>query len=248
MRLKSLVCEALAREFYLCAAYSPHIVDIELFRQGLHDTPADLRAKLQMQIDASVGQGYDAIVLGYGLCGKATEGLQAKEIPLVLPRAHDCITLFLGSRERYQQEFESHPGTYWFAKDYVERGKRVGSTLTMGAAGPQSDTQELYAQYVAKYGKDNADYLIQVMGAWTKHYNRAVFIDMQVGDVSATEQRARENADQRGWTFERMAGDLVLIRCALEGNWENEFLILQPGETVVTSYDEQIVCAGFVGN
>jgi hypothetical protein len=244
MRLKCLGCEVLARELYFCAAHSPHIVDIELFRQGLHDTPTDLRVQLQQQIDASVGQGYAAVVLGYGLCGKATEGLQAKEIPLVLPRAHDCITLFLGSRERYQQEFESHPGTYWFANDYIERGKRAGSTLTMGSVGPQADTQELYAQYVTKYGKDNADYLIEVMGAWSKHYNRAVFVDMQVGDASAAEHKALENADQRGWQFERMVGDLILIRRTLDGDWEKDFLILRPGEKVVASYDEQVICAG----
>jgi len=242
MRLKCLGCEVLARELYFCAARSPHIVDIELFRQGLHDTPIDLRAKLQTQIEASVGQGYDAVVLGYGLCGKATEVLQAKEIPLVVPRAHDCITLFLGSRERYQCEFTEHPGTYWFANDYVERGKRAGSTLTMGSVGPQADTQELYAQYVAKYGKDNADYLMEMMGEWSKHYNRAVFVDMGVGDASVAERAARENSERRGWTFERMAGDLVLIRRLLNGEWANDFLVLQPGEAVALSYDEQVIC------
>ncbi len=144
MRLKCLSCEVLARAVYLCAAQSPHTVDIELLRYGLHDAPSDLRVKLQAQIDASEGQGYDGIVLGYGLCGKATEGLQAKEVPLVLPRAHDCITLFLGSRQRYQQEFDRHPGTYWFAYDYVERGKHNGSNLAIGSAGPQTDLQATY--------------------------------------------------------------------------------------------------------
>jgi hypothetical protein len=242
MRLLCLGCEVLARAVYYCAAYSPHIVDVNLFQQGLHDTPSDLRLKLQTQIDAAVGQGYDAVVLSYGLCGKATEGLKAKEVPLVIPRAHDCITLFLGSRERYQQEFVKNPGTYWFANDYVERGKRAGSTLTMGSVGPNSDTQALYGQYVAKYGKDNADYLMEVMGAWSKHYNRAVFVDMGVGDASIAERKARENAEKRGWNFERIAGDLVLIRRLLDGEWENDFLVLQPGEAVALSYDEQVIC------
>lgn len=242
MRLKCLGCEVLARMIYVCAAQSPHIVDVELLRQGLHDTPADLRTKLQAQIDAMVGQGYDAIVLGYGLCGKATEGLIARDVPLVVPRAHDCITLFLGSRERYQHEFEQNSGTYWFAHDYIERGKRNGSNLAMGSAGPQTDTQVLYEQYVAKYGKDNADYLMEMMGEWSKHYNRAVFVDMGVGDASVAERAARENSERRGWTFERMAGDLVLIRRLLNGEWANDFLVLQPGEAVALSYDEQVIC------
>ena len=242
MRLKCLSCEVLAREIYFCAAHSPHIIDVELLRYGLHDTPPDLRVKLQAHIDASVGQGYDAIVLGYGLCGKATEGLQAKDVPLVLPRAHDCITLFLGSRARYQQEFDQNPGTYWFANNYVERSKRNGSSLAMGSAGPQTDLQATYEKYVAKYGQDNADYLMAVMGEWSKHYNRAVFVDMGVGDASVAERAAQENATKRGWTFERIAGDLILIHRLLNGDWKNDFLVLQPGETIALSYDDQVVC------
>ncbi len=242
MRLLCVGCEVLAREIYLCAAHSPHTVDIELFRQGLHDTPVDLRTKLQAQIDAAAGQGYDALVVAYGLCGKATEGLRAGDVRLVVPRAHDCITLFLGSRARYQKEFGQNPGTYWFANDYVERGQRDGSTLAMGAIGPNTDTEAVYAQYVAKYGKDNADYLMQVMGEWSKHYNRAVFVDMGVGDSSPAENKAKENAERRGWTYERMAGDLVLVKRLLEGDWENDFLVLQPGEQVGISYDDDVIC------
>ena len=47
MHLMCLSCEVLARPLYLSAARSPHIVDIELFRKGLHNEPADLRARLQ---------------------------------------------------------------------------------------------------------------------------------------------------------------------------------------------------------
>ena len=47
---------------------------------------------------------------------------------------------------------------------------------------------DLYDTYVAKYGKDNADYLMEAMGEWGKHYDRAVFIDMGWATVSAFEQ------------------------------------------------------------
>ena len=57
MRLKCLACDVLARPLYLNAAHSPHIVDIELFPRGLHNTPAVLRSTLQDHIDAAVGQG-----------------------------------------------------------------------------------------------------------------------------------------------------------------------------------------------
>ena len=133
MNLKCISCEALARLAYLSAAYSPHVVDVELFKIGLHRNPDDLRTRLQAKIDAMSGQGYDAIVMAYGLCGKATNGLTARDIPIVIPRAHDCITLFLGSRARYKDESVSNPGTYWYVLDYVQRNANTGTTLSLGA-------------------------------------------------------------------------------------------------------------------
>ena len=121
MKLKCLGCDALSRPIYLCAAQSPHIVDVTLQQLGLHTDPGDLRERLQGVIDESQGKGYDAIALAYGLCGKSTAGLIARDVPIVMPRAHDCITLFLGGRERYKTEHDGCPGTYWYALDYIER-------------------------------------------------------------------------------------------------------------------------------
>jgi len=240
MRLRIFACEALARPVYLCASQSTHMVDVELMKFGLHRRPADLRATLQTLIDAADGRGYDAVGLVYGLCGKATAGLRARQTPLVIPRAHDCITLFLGSRERYRDQFENYPGTYWYAQDYIERNDGSGGSLSMGS-GTDDDLEAVYDEYVAKYGKDNADYLMEVMGAWQSHYKRAVYLDMGVADGSTVEARAQAEAARRGWTFERMPGDLTLIRRLLAGDWAADYLVVQPGHVVKMSYDENIL-------
>lgn len=237
MRLKCIACEALARVVYLCAAHSQHIVDVELYRIGLHRDPDDLRVRLQLRIDALAEDGYDAVVMAYGLCGQSTAGLVARGIPLIIPRAHDCITLFLGSRARYGQEFREHPGTYWYALDYAERSD---GSMGLGAEA-DAKTQTVYDEYVVKYGQDNADYLMEVMGAWQEHYDRAAFIDMGVGNSGAVEADTQEIAERRGWTFERMAGDLVLIRRLLEGDWGDDFLMLEPGQQVTMTYDGDVI-------
>ncbi len=242
MYIKCLSCEALARLVYLSAARSPHTVDVELFRLGWHSNPPDLRTRLQAAIDAAAEdpeRHYDAVVLAYGLCGKSTAGLVAKGVPLVMPRAHDCITLFLGGRARYQREFTANPGTYWYVQDYVERngGK---TALSLGAEG-YDDVASMYDEYVKKYGTDNADYLMEVMGAWQAHYNRAAYIDMGVADGAKVEVETQDEAARRGWTFERMAGDLVLIKRLLDGDWDDDFLVLQPGTAVKMVYDERVV-------
>jgi hypothetical protein len=243
LRLKCLGCDVLARPLYLAAARSPQIVDISLRHYGLHRTPAKLRQALQREIDETrVGDGYDAVVLAYGLCGKATEGLRAGELPLVLPRAHDCITLFLGSRDRYQAQFESCPGTYWYVQDFVERADGETGALSIGAIS-SADTDAVYAEYVEKYGADNADYLMETMSAWQSHYERAGYIEMDGAGEGAAFAKAQQDAAENGWRFERLAGDLVLIKKLLDGDWDEDFLTLASGQQVQMVGGEEIIKA-----
>jgi hypothetical protein len=244
MRIKCIGCEVLARTLYGCAATSPNTIDIELLAKGLHDQPANLNKSLQEKIN-EVPDTYQATVLAYGLCGKSTLGLTVMKMPLVVPRAHDCITLFLGSRERYQEQFDLEPGTYWYEQDYLERSKAGDSSLGLGSIATTEGLEKQYSEYVAKYGKDNADYLMEVMGAWQQHYHRAALIDMNLGDISQAEQSAKAEAEQRKWKFEKLPGDLALIRRLLDGDWNEDFLVLQPGQTVEMTFDSQILgCAG----
>lgn len=249
MRILCLTCEALARPVYYCAALSPHITDVILVERGLHHQPDDLRAALQRYIDQADPHRYDYISLAYGLCGKATAGLKAHQVPLIIPRVHDCISLFLGNRERYQEQFEKYPGTYWYAQDYIERADGTASSLSMGSDF-EDDIRKVYDEYVRKYGEDNADYLMEVMGAWKQHYNRAVYIEMGISNGSVVENRAREEALRRGWTFERMEGDLILIKRLLDGDWDlndyREFLLVKPGQKVSMTYDEQVICCDLI--
>jgi len=233
----ALTCEALARSIYAIAAEAPHTVSVRLYRQGLHNTPKKLRETLQEQIDAIQPGECDAILLAYGMCGTSTLGLVTRHTPLVMPRTHDCIALYLGSHQRYLEEFTAHPGTYWYSLDYMERNE-PGSNAGLGAT-QVGVMDEIYEEYVAKYGQDNADYLMEVLGEWGQHYERAVYIEMGSGDGAAFEQLARDQAARRGWTFERMMGDRRMLRMLLYGDWaENEFLVVPPGYAIQQSGDE----------
>jgi hypothetical protein len=240
-RYIALTCEALSRSLYAVAAQSPHTVSIRLYKQGLHNSPKNLRQILREQI-AEVKPGEcDAILLGYGLCGAATAGLASEHTPLVMARAHDCITLYLGSRERYQAEFDRHPGTYWYSVDYMERQEK-GASVALGASG-LSDAETQYDEWVKKFGQSMADMLREEYARWTQHYTRAAFIDMGLGDTGPYESMARAKAEQEGWIFERMEGDPRLLRMLVNGEWsEEEFVIVPPGATLQQSFNpEQIV-------
>jgi hypothetical protein len=261
MRLHAIACDVLARPVYLCAARSPHAVDVTLLRRGLHAQPPRLRDRLQAEIDragapADGAPAPDAIVLAYGLCGGATAGLEARTVPLVLPRAHDCITLFLGSRERYAREAASTP-TYWYVRDQLERPGEAaaaggaGSGVVLGpggdppawAADTDAQVAELRAGYVARYGEDNADYLMEVLGAWRDHYRRGAYLALETDGASDAPAIARAEAERRGWDYARVEGDLVLLRRLLEGTWGDEMLVLNPGERLAMSYDDAVMKA-----
>jgi hypothetical protein len=104
---------------------------------------------------------------------------------------------------------------------------------------------EVYEEYVLKYGKDNADYLMEVMGAWRQHYDRAAYIqnnDMSLPDYTG---QVRELASRRGWRFETLPGNLLILRDLVEGHWDAaRFLIVPPGHTILPTHDERIVTYG----
>ncbi|MGQ9887980.1 MAG: DUF1638 domain-containing protein [Aggregatilineales bacterium] len=241
-RYLALTCTALARSVYAAAATSPHAVTVTLLEQGLHNRPKNLRAILQERIDSPATNAYDAVLLAYGLCGAATAGLVARSAPLVLPRAHDCITLYLGSRQRYLAEFEKHPGTYWYSVDYMERQDPANS-VALGAAGIEASEAE-YETYVAKFGEETAAMLMDELRRWSQHYTRAAFIDTGLGDPEPYAAQAREKAEREGWVFERMAGDCRLMNMLISGEWpEDEFLVVPPGYRVEQAADDRIIRA-----
>lgn len=237
----ALTCSAVARLVYAIAATAPAVVSTRLLDQGLHRDPDNLRDVLQAEIDRVEPDEAEAILLAFGVCGNSTLGLAARHTPLVIPRVHDCIALYLGSLKRYQQEFDAHPGTYWYSVDYMERKTADGGL----GSGLTTDLDDVYGEYVEKYGRDNADYLMEVMGEWSSRYTRAAFIDTGTGPGEHYEQMAREQAERRGWLFERKQGDRRLLERLLHGQWDDEeFLIVPPGQAIRRSRDGWLICAG----
>ncbi len=241
-RFLALTCEALARSIYQLSAATEHTVSVRLFGQGLHNRPKNLRAILQEEIDNVPANEYDAILLVYGMCGTSTIGLTARDTQLVIPRAHDCITLYLGSRERYQEEFDRHPGTYWYSVDYIERAEK-GASVALGASGIE-DSEAQYEKYVEKYGKETADMLMEEMRKWTAHYTRAAFIDTGLGNTAEYEQLAIDKAQREEWIFERLTGNRRLLEMLVNGNWsDEEYLIVAPGHTIRQDIGDNLVKA-----
>ena len=242
MRLQLILCDMLMLPAETLAADSPHEIVMSDLSASLHVEPLPLRDRIQEEIDRIEAEDpdVDAILLGYGLCGGATGGLTSKRVPLVLPRAHDCVTIFLGSRERYMREQESAPGTYWFTEDNVKRGNAFMGWL-LGDSERSEGMKSTYEEYVEKYGVENADYLMEALGEWQQHYSRGAFLETGMAPDDVAKERAQQETQNRGWRFETVLSDLGIIERLLEGEWNEDFLVIQPGETVAQSYDDDVV-------
>jgi hypothetical protein len=243
MRYKLISCEVFTRELCACLARSPHTIDVEFLPKGLHDYGGERMLKpIQALVDRAEGLGYDAVLIGYGLCNNGVAGLAARSIPVVLPRAHDCIAIFFGSRKRYQDYFDEHPGTYFKTTGWIERSNPTDdqNQLSMERA---IKAKISYPELVEKYGEENAAYLVEQLSG-SRHYRRMTFIEMGVEPGQSYEEGVRTDAAGRGWDFEKVRGDMSILQRLVDGQWAgDDFLRLAPGEKVVARYDEGIVAA-----
>jgi hypothetical protein len=242
MKLKLISCEILFREMCHTVARSPHQIDVEFMPKGLHDIAGKgMCERLQKTLDAVDESRYDAIIFGYALCGLGLDGLTARTKPVILPRGHDCITIFLGSRQRYQDYFNDNPGVYFKTSGWIERGKgldQLSAEEFKKTFGMAHDYEEL----VEKYGKENADYLWEELGGYSKNYGKLTFIEMGIETSDRFERETREEAEERGMKFEKVVGDMTLIERLVNGDWEgDDFLTIEPGRRVVVRHDERIM-------
>lgn len=244
MRLKLIACKVMFREISRLAADCPNVVDITWMRQGFHDTPDLLRSHVQDQIDridegtdpfsGIKGDGdFDAILLGYGLCSNGIAGLTSKKYPIVIPRGHDCITFFLGSKERYRKLFDSMSGgIYWYSAGWCENVLMPGRKRMEAA----------YAIYLDKYGEENAEYLMETEQKWFGEYKAAVYIGQDPEGIPDYANETREAAEYLGWAYWNEPADLGLLRDFLYGKWdEARFLVVPPESTVDPSYGDDII-------
>lgn len=240
MRLKLISCEILYREMCAAVARSPHQIDVEFLTKGLHDIGgAGMRERLQAAVDRVDPGTYEAILLGYVLCGNGVAGLTARSLPLVLARGHDCITLFLGSRRRYEEYFQNNPGVYFKTTGWIERGKNLDQ---LGYSSRKTGIGLSYEELAAKYGEDNAQYLWEQLGGYTRNYRKLTYIEMGIEPDDRFERLTREEASCRGMEFEKLRGDMSLIERLVNGQWDSDdFLIVPPGYRIVARYDEAVV-------
>lgn len=243
MKLHLIGCEVILRELCDGLVRSPHQFEVEFLPKGLHDRGAKaMRQEIQARIDAADAASSEAVLLGYGLCGTGIAGLHARSKPLVVPRAHDCITLLMGSRQVFERYFRAHPGVDHRSVGWVERGGELNAVLR------DSEGSALTLDgLIARYGDDNGAFLYDELTRYQRAYSQLTYIATDVDPDDRFELAARLEAGEKGWAFERLPGDLRLVRALMVGQWpEEDFLVVPPGARIEASFDDRIVKASEV--
>lgn len=236
MKLKVLACDVLARELYYCAAFSQHIIDIELLDSSYHEKPESMHIMLQERIN-EIKDGYDYILIGFGLCGKVLNKLKSRDIPLVIPRAHDCMTLFMGSKKKYEEYFINNPGTMFYAESWTERKGILNERKEFESVG----LTKTFEEYEKKYGREIAEYLYKILGDWKNKYTKALHLyNKNMGKKYSKD--LKEIAKKRNWIYLEMEIDNSLITNFINGNWnDEEFVIIEKNKTILQSIDQNLI-------
>jgi hypothetical protein len=216
-KTKILACAVIAEEL---RSRLPAGIESETLDFGLHRSPERLRAQLQESIDRS--SGYENVVLGYGLCGMSVIGLRSHSARLILPRADDCISVFLGSRKAYLKQQNDHPGTLFLSKGWIEgRIDDVSPSITM------------YQTLLKKYGEERAKRMLAVYEARQplRHYRRLAFITTSSEcNLDHYRNTARRRAADLGLDYDEVPGSTAFIDKIAVGDWDEEFVVVEPGK------------------
>jgi len=236
MKLKAFICDVLAREAYYWASGSQHVIDIELLSSDEHhDYPKKGHDVLQNKIDAldASRNKYDYILLGFGLCGKMLGELKSRNIPMVVPRVHDCIALFLGSNKAYNKHCVDQAGTLCYIDAWLERSPARLEKNELQSIGFNSSFEE----YVEKYGEEGAEYLTEIANSWKRTYAQCLYVKNKSvnKDFSAA---IKAQAAERNWQYQEVQGNSILIKKLMLGEWcDEEFLIID-SHSIITQDSE----------
>ena len=249
MFLKFICCDVFARIACSLISTSPHIVDVEFVPMLTHIEPERLRNILKGIIEKSTdgsGRVYDAVLLGYGLCGNSVTGLSCP-IPLVIPRVHDCCTVFMGSKEKFIEVFGSILSAKWSSTGYYERNRLLIQKRRNDMEDEETDQLALYKTsaeymgYVEKYGEENADYIWETMHPDIKT-NEAVYIRIDGYEYSDAQENYTSETEKAGKELRVVDGDVSLLKALIYGQWdEDRFLVVPPGKKISGVYDMQYV-------
>ncbi len=181
----------------------PPDLTVTWLERGLHERPEKLRQTLQDTLN-TLSPDVDLVLLAYGFCGGAMEGISCPTATLVLPLFDDCIGMLL--------QGERNPRWLYFTASWLEGDQFIGKA---------------FDRAVEDYGQELAEEIYQTM---LQGYQSVTLLDTHCFDVATANQALGNCTQKLGLSLERAEGDSHRLQALLEGGNTAEFWHLNPGE------------------
>lgn len=204
-----LACQTIKREVHLAINQTGVNYPVILIDSGLHNYPDRLRDTIQIQLNKI--ENVDTVLMAFGYCGNGLMGIKSPEARVIVPRADDCITLLLGSYD-VRKKISKEAGTYFLTKGWLDYERNLITE---------------YEQCVEKYGPDRA---LRVMKTMLSHYKRLMVIDTKAYPLEDILPTTAGFAEKMGMHHEKFTGSMRFLNKLLTGPWDEEFIILEPGQ------------------
>ena len=219
MRIAVVACQTIRDELRLALQETGVNYPVLYIEAGLHNKPGALHGRIQRELDML--DNVDTVLLVFGYCGNSMLGVKSAKFQIIVPRVDDCISLLLGST-RARREISQEMGTYFITKGWLECEQNIIWE---------------YERCVVRYGEQRA---LRLMKRMLGHYRRFMVIDTGAYPVGSVMPRTSAFAQKLAMRHEVVPGSPRLLHKLLLGQWDEEFIILQPGEEFTLSE----VCSG----
>lgn len=209
-----LACQTLQAELTLAVQETKRDFPIIYVESGLHNTPELLHKKIQEEINRI--DNVDTILLLFGYCGNSLLGIKSNKAKLVLPKVDDCIPLLLGSCET-RKNISKEMGTYFLTKGWLDY---------------ENNLLKEYERCIKRYGQNRTSKIMKIM---LGHYKRFMLIDTGAYPLESVLTYTKDIAARLNLYHDVTSGSLRLFYKLLRGEWDEEFLVLEPGRAVTIS-------------
>lgn len=211
MRIKVIACEVMQAEIEKLLPIPER--DFEFVSMDFHLYPQKLKFELQRLIDAS--QNYQKIILAFGLCGGAANGLISKTSELIIPRVHDCISIFMCSDTCRACDFQSEIGTFYLSNGWMITEKSI-----------LADYRRIYD----RLGEKKARRMLEKM---YDGYKKVLFIETSAEPKDEVIKQSREIAKLFEAEYQTVKGEIGFIEKIITGPWdEANFITLLPRQEI----------------
>lgn len=144
-------------------------------------------------------------------------GLSSRDARLIIPKMDDCISVLLGSNER-RNDLNKEGCAYYLTKGWMTSDSGIATE---------------YDRCLMKYGYEKSQMVFNVM---LKGYKSLDVINTGVDQLYDVVAEVQEFADLFELDCNVVDGTLDVLYKALSGQWDEDFVIVEPGDKVKFEY------------